>query len=197
MERRRGGGCAGLLVIILVVGLLASVFDGGDDESNPEERAAPTTVEEAAGGRRPERDTGRMSGGEFDEFERAEAEFREEVSAFAEELSGKCAVLASGGELAAFSECAADAYDGVDGQAGLTRDTFGDLLEDVAKSCRTALRRQTAVFDDFYASISTTGRLAEDLALTGELAEVASEDLTRKRRAYERRHRRTTAVCRP
>lgn len=124
------------------------------------EAMAPTDpdAEEPA----PDADTGRMSDGEYETFQRSLAEIDAEMVEYGEKL-GKCSVLLQALELADASECIGDAYSGTGNSLLAAYATTEDLEPDVSKQCLKALKLYKRRLDVFYGYMQTTVEAGENL----------------------------------
>lgn len=139
---RQSTGRQVLVVVIgvfVTLGFLVAIF-GGDDTATTSDKSttATTQAQEPAPA---EADTGRMTTSEWETASAAIDEVNGEIREYREGVSGRCSTILSAGEVAAGLKCVDDAFDGVEGQAGVTTQTLGDLIDDTAKSCRKELRR--------------------------------------------------------
>lgn len=123
-------------IAFIAITVLAVVFG---DSSTDEDGSTPTTEEQAAQSGEP--DTGRMTTAEWNTASDTVDEVNGEIRDYREGVSGRCSTILSAGEVAAGLKCVDDAFEGVEGQAGLTAQTLGDLIDDTAQSCRKELRR--------------------------------------------------------
>lgn len=92
-------------------------------------------------------DTGRMSEGEWQTASDAVQGLNHEIADYRNKVADRCRLLLEGGEIKDTLDCLGEAFDGVEGQAGLTFQTLDDMKGDVAKKCRTSVVRAAQLVD--------------------------------------------------
>lgn len=177
----------GLLLLIVAI----AIFSGGDDE---DESAAPASASAEAVGESAGSDTGRMSSGEYETFQSAQADVVDESLQFSEGIQ-KCAVIGQTGDLVGFSDCMDEAYDGFEDKAGYADFIAEDTLDDTAKKCQGALRSYRIVLDDLTGAASRLHQ-AGSLLQFDELTS-ASQDLPRASKRYVKFATNALAACEP
>jgi hypothetical protein len=109
-----------------------------------------------------DRDTGRMSDGEFQQFRDAQADVLSESQQFNDGVQ-KCAVIGQSGDLAEFSRCMDDAWSGFTSKAQYAYYVTGQLIPNTAKKCRANLRSYRAVLSDYDATLDVAHKTASNL----------------------------------
>ena len=141
-----------IVVAFVALGIIGSATGGSDQSSSPStstptSTSAPTGVSSAPTSTASQPvDTGRMSDGEYQQFTDAVDGVQSETNQFATGAH-KCGVIASTGDLAAFSSCMDDAYSGFNDKAVFASSQVQDLEGNVAKQCLIHLRRYSRRLD--------------------------------------------------
>lgn len=189
-------GKIAIIVVGVVVGLvlLGALIPAEDEE--PASSAAPTTTttqteQEPTSA---DRDTGRMSDTEYEEFSAAQSDFADEALQFSEEIQ-KCSVIGLAGQLAEFSSCTHYAYGGVQDSAEYAYFISDDTLDDVAKRCRVVLRNYMSALDNLNAKMQAVER-AGSLLQFEELT-AASKQLPGPSQRYSRAALNALTACSP
>lgn len=123
------GVAFGAMIVIVIIGAIA----GGSSPEDDTQTTQPPKAESA--------DTGRMSGTEWETASTAVDRMNGELRDFGDAMAGKCATIAQAGQMAEYFKCADDAYEGVEGRAGMTAVTLEDLVKATARTCRKNTRR--------------------------------------------------------
>lgn len=182
------------IIVLTIIGAVA----GGGDKSDDKPAAAPTTTTTAATTAKPDPpDTGRMSSGEYDDLLGVTSRYRQEVADFGERLGGKCATLASVGELAALSDCVNDAYDGVEDTYIAADVTYTELIDATAKTCKVRVTTLERRLRQMQGTLEAVHKSAENLQLTGATANVAGRYLRARSARFMSDYRRARASCLP
>jgi hypothetical protein len=205
-DRRSRRGKIALVVLAVLVGLtiLGALLPSDDDEASS--GSPTTTVAEPQPEPEPEpeppppppppseRDTGRMSDGEYAAFSDQVDEVDREVAEYGEGLR-KCGVLIQAFELAEASECIDEADNGV-GDAMLAAYFGAEELEgDVGKACLKNLKAYKNRLDVFYGWYERMTKAGKDLQFEefNQLAQLTGV-MTRR---YQRTKRAALASCAP
>lgn len=180
-------GFGALVAFSLFLAVIA-VIGGSPNDNNSVGQGAPAAVSA---------DTGRMSGGELDEMVLFVDAFKGEADNFGGQLAGKCVGLARAGELAAYSDCVADAYSGIESKGSATYSVLSDLIDATAKGCRQSVRRLRSATDRYSTSLEAVKLLGENLSDNVGEATDAAKQMRVKRATFDRRHADTLQTCSP
>lgn len=188
----------GTLGALLLCAAFAGCGGSAGDTPTTTSPSAPTTTRErpATTTTVPDPpDTGRMSGGEYDSYQSVVSRFNDAAIKFTGQVSGKCTVLASAGQLAEFSNCVKDADDNLEGKAVNAYQTLGDLVAATAKTCRQDVRRARSRLDAYYTSLSSAKKAGQNL--DAETYAAASKLGTQRAIRFARANRNVLRHCSP
>lgn len=183
------------LAMLLALSLFALATIGAEGCGESSKSGASASTSKTAAAEAP--DTGRMSSGEYEELNSVTERYRGEVGQFGNQLGGKCATLAGVGELAAFSDCVKDAYDGVEDKYTFAQVTYQNLVDATARACRASVKLLDRRIRQLQGTLEAVHEQAENLQLTVASSEVAVRYVTQRRERYLLAYARARKSCRP
>lgn len=145
------------------------------DEPDKQSKATPTA--------RAEPDTGRMSQGEWETARDAVNDINGEMRDYTDTVGGRCATILSAGEASEGLKCLDDAFEGVEGSAGLTTEKLRGLIDDTARTCRKRVRRAANRLNRPLFQALGVSRKAFDTG-DAEVVALALEELLKQRRLW-------------
>jgi hypothetical protein len=145
-----------------------------------------------------EADTGRMSEGEFETFDRYDQEFIGELQDWSIGYA-TCATIAQTGDLAGFRDCIQEKWKGVEDAGLLAYGNATDTFDDVGKECLSTLRRYRKQVDTVYSRNKAAYDAADALYFEGHRGSVPREfrSLPKFAKRYANASVATRDACRP
>lgn len=181
---------------VAVLTLMTVAVAGCGSTAGPLSQPSNSATSKSAASK-PRADTGRMSTGEHANLVRVTGRYNDEVADFGEQLRTKCGAIASAGQLAEFSDCAKDAYDGVEDKYAAADVVFDDLIKATAKTCRRRMKLLERRLRQVQGTVEATAESARNLQLTGVEAATAKRYLDQRVPRFLSAYGRAANACKP